>query len=73
MAEKLTGKQTAGCVMGIVSLCITTPIWYWLVYQILVRVDATPMMWVFYWIYMPVGIVLAVAKTTVDSLFAEKK
>lgn len=73
MTNKLTGKQTAGCIMGILGMCITPPIWYWLIYQILVRVDATPTMWVFYWIYMPVGLVLAVAKTATENLFDGKE
>jgi len=41
----------------ILSLCITTPIWYYLLYQILVRVNATELMFFLFWVYVPLGII----------------
>jgi hypothetical protein len=66
--SNFSSRQLFGCVLAIVGLLITTPIWYWLVYQILVRVNATPTMWVFYWIYTPVGVLLAIFRVFVDGL-----
>lgn len=75
MAEKssVNLKQGVSCIGVVISVAISTPIWYWLVYQILVRVDATPTMWAFYWIYLPVGIVLACLRVITDGLLADKK
>jgi len=66
-------KELIGCALGLVTLMIQTPIWYLLVYKILIRVDATPIMWVFYWIYLPVGVVLAALRVLSDGLVAKRK
>jgi len=66
-------KQGVSCIGVLLALLIHTPLWYWLVYQILVRIDATPTMWVFYWIYLPVGLVLAFIRVITDGLLADKK
>lgn len=70
---KFSLKQGVSCVGVTIGVLIHTPIWYWLVYQILVRVDATPTMWVFYWIYLPVGLVMAFLRVITDGLLADRK
>ena len=47
--------------IGIMSICIVMPIWYYLLYQVLVRVDATDVMWLLFWVYIPVTVVVGVA------------
>lgn len=71
--SKITLKQGVSCAGVLIAATISTPIWYWMIYQILVRVDATPTMWVFYWIYLPVGVVLAILRVVTDGLLADKK
>ena len=39
--------------IGLISIFITLPIWFWMIYQILVRVDASELMWFLYWVYVP--------------------
>ena len=41
---------------SLLALFITLPIWYYLLYKILVLVNATELMWFLYWIYLPVSI-----------------
>jgi len=41
----------------ILSLLITMPIWYYLLYKILIAVNATDLMWFLYVAYIPVGFV----------------
>ena len=41
-------------VLGILSVCVTIPIWFYLLYQILVRVQATELMFFLFWVYVPV-------------------
>lgn len=36
---------------------IVMPIWYYLVYKILQRVDASELMWFLFWIYIPVSFI----------------
>jgi len=46
--------EKAEIVAGIMSLFITGPIWFYLLYQILVRVQASELMFFLFWIYVPV-------------------
>lgn len=43
-------------ISGVISLVVVMPIWYWLMYQILERVQASELMWFLYWIYVPAGL-----------------
>lgn len=58
-------KVLQGFVM-LFGLCVTMPIWYWLFYQILVRVHASDVMWLLFWVYLPVGIVTGVMAKIVE-------
>jgi hypothetical protein len=68
-----TKRQKASCLLGILSLLIVQPIWYWLVYQILVRVEATQLMWFLYCIYVPAGLAISILFKISDTLFDDKK
>lgn len=48
------------------AVFIVTPIWYYLLYKILVAVQATELMWFLYWVYLPVAVLLTVIKELVD-------
>lgn len=37
----------------LVVLFVTMPIWFYLLYKILVAVNATDLMWFLFWVYMP--------------------
>ncbi len=46
-----------GKVVGVVvGCCVTIPIWLVLLYHILVAIDADRMLWLLYWVYIPVGV-----------------
>lgn len=49
-------------VVGIIAFFVVAPIWYYLLYQILTRVEASELMWFLYWIYLPAAIIMAVIK-----------
>ena len=38
------------------GLFLVAPIWYYLLYQILIRVDASELMFFLYWVYVPVAL-----------------
>jgi hypothetical protein len=54
-------------ISALLSLIITMPIWFYLLYQVLVRVQATELMFFLFWIYFPVvmltGILSNIAKS----------
>lgn len=43
-------------IASVLALCVTTPIWYYLLYKILSAIQATELMWFLFWIYLPVSI-----------------
>ena len=43
-------------IYAILHVLIVMPIWFYLLYQILVRVGASELMWFLFWIYIPVSI-----------------
>lgn len=40
----------------VATLCIQYPIWFWLLYQVLQRVEASKLMMFLYWIYIPASV-----------------
>jgi len=60
-------KSKLEIAVGLLSLLITLPIWYYLFYKILVMVGATELMWFLYWIYVPVGVVLATISKIIEA------
>lgn len=47
------------------SLLITTPIYYYIMYQVLVRVDASELMFFLFWVYAPVSMLTIVLRDLV--------
>jgi hypothetical protein len=41
------------------SVFVYLPMWLYLIYQIMLRVQATELMWFLFWIYVPVSILTA--------------
>ena len=42
-------------IAALLGLCVVLPIWYFLLYQILVRVNASELMFFLFWAYLPVS------------------
>jgi len=52
---------------GIMAALIAMPIWFYLLYQILVRVEASELMWFLYWIFVPASFVMSmISRLTED-------
>ena len=43
-------------IAGFLTILISAPIWYYLLYQILLKVDASELMFFLFWIYVPVAL-----------------
>lgn len=50
---------------GICSLLIIMPIWFYLLYQILVAINASTPMWVAYFIYLPISLFVSSLSTAI--------
>lgn len=43
----------------LLAMFVGFPIWFYLMYQVLVRVQASELMWFLFWVYVPVQLVTA--------------
>ena len=56
----------AKLIAGLLALCVSMPIWFYLLYQLLVRVEASELMWFLFWVYMPVTLGVSVVVRMVE-------
>jgi hypothetical protein len=59
----MSGLKKVGIILAVF---VTTPIWYFLLYKILISINATELTWFLYWIYLPVGIIVSVITKIVE-------
>ena len=64
----MTKYLQAGCLTLLFRFLIVLPIWYYLLYQILVRVEATELMMFLFWVYVPLDFILMVFGSVVKVL-----
>lgn len=51
-------KKFCSILANICSTFITLPIWFYLLYKILIKVEATELMMFLFWIYLPVTFII---------------
>jgi hypothetical protein len=56
----------AKAIAGFLGLLVTMPIWFYLIYQILVRVNASELMFFLFWVYVPVTTLVGVLTKMAD-------
>lgn len=66
--SKLSKADVVGCLGGCLGLLVTTPIFLFLLYQILVRVDADAKMWTAFWVYVPVTFIVGASREVYRAL-----
>lgn len=58
--EKAMARGTVGCVGGVINLFMEAPLWLAMVYLILDKIDAGPVLWTLFYIYGPIKILSAI-------------
>lgn len=53
-------------ISGLLVLCVTGPIWYYLLHSILIAINADRLLWFLYWIYVPVALLGSAISIAVD-------
>lgn len=54
-------------VMGIISLFVTLPIMFYLQYKVFTLVGATEVMWLLYWVQLPLIVLLQIVTKLLES------
>lgn len=47
-------KNKSKVIAAALSIFLTLPIWFYILYQILSAIQATELTWFLYWVYLPV-------------------
>lgn len=47
-------------VAALLGVLVVSPIWFYLLYEILYRVGASDVMWLLFWVYVPVHLLVAI-------------
>jgi hypothetical protein len=53
-------------VAGLLAIFVCLPIWLSLLYGILIRVDASDVMWLLYWVYVPISVLVTYIVRLID-------
>ena len=61
-------KKAIDLVWIFVTVLISWPIYIYLTYQIMVRIEATEVMWFLYWVYVPIIILLGTLRAMTESV-----
>lgn len=54
--------------VGLVAIFIQLPIWFYIIYSILIAINASELVWFLYYVYMPVSLFVH----SIAQLFKEK-
>jgi len=54
------------CFFVALQFLVVTPIWYYLLYNVLVRVQATELMMFLFWVYIPASLVTGILAKIVE-------
>ena len=66
--KETTGKKVCGCVLLIAHLACVSCLWFWLLYRILVHVQATDIEWYVFWTYVPFSVIISALRTAAEQL-----
>lgn len=68
----MTDKQKAsvGCITILLRLFVTTPIWFYLLYSILIAIEADRLVWFLFWIYFSVIVLISIIEVVAKSIIA---
>jgi membrane protein DedA with SNARE-associated domain len=58
--------KAAKTVANILSAIVVMPIWFYLLYKMMVATNATELMWFLFWVYVPVGVLARIIFTIVE-------
>jgi hypothetical protein len=58
---------------GVVGMCITLPIWFYLIYSILCAIHPDRLVWFLFWVYVPLTFLVAFMQKIIDASEKDKK
>lgn len=62
----MTTNTKLRVILAIMTTCLTIPIWLYLLFRILVAIEATPVMWLLFWVYVPAAIIVRIIQSIIE-------
>ena len=50
--------KKAQALAALLGMLVCLPIWFYLIYQVMVRVNASELMWFLFWVYVPATVIV---------------
>jgi hypothetical protein len=69
----MTPKEKAGCGIAIIALFLRLPLGLVLYYWVLQKIEATPEMWLLFWIAIPITLILEIGGKLIENGIAGKE
>lgn len=60
--------KTASLIAGLMALFVTLPIWFYLMYYLLVAVTASDLAFFLFWVYVPITVFIHVIAKIAESV-----
>lgn len=61
-------KTALAIITLLLGVFITLPIWFYLIYKILILVNATELMWFLFWIYLPITTLMTILGRVAENI-----
>jgi hypothetical protein len=58
--------------ISLLTIFITGPIWYYLLFKILQLVHATDVMWLLFWVYLPLGLFMEIMGVIIKRVIGDE-
>jgi hypothetical protein len=68
--SKRKRKATVGCVFALIHLVVIGPCWFYLLWYILRRIEASDFQWFVFWAYAPASLLCAFLWRVAEALLA---
>jgi hypothetical protein len=55
-------------IVGIASIFIIAPIWYYILYSILSALNVDRLVWFLFWVYVPLGLLVGIMAKIIEGI-----
>lgn len=65
-------KEKVGCIFGLLSIFISLPLGWFYSYLLLLHVNASPTIWLLFWINIPISLTLSIGFKLMENFIKDE-
>lgn len=69
----MTTREKTGCVFGLLSIFISLPLGWVYSYLLLTHVEASPTLWMLFWINIPISLTLSIGFKLMENFIKDEQ